>query len=147
MPLRDVFKISRKTFFNPRGWFDLDSLADQNRTIWAALQALVAKPVVGEKETFDEAMKRQNLTEPDIKKRCDYFKTVAMCLGLLGLCLFLYAFYLIFKHVSFTGWLLSMGASGVFFAKAFQYDFWALQLERRQLGLTFADWKAKYLGK
>jgi hypothetical protein len=57
-----------------------------------------------------------------------------------------YSFFLLFHHTAFLGWFLGMATSALFFAQAFKYDFWSLQMRRRKLGLTFQDWKKSILG-
>ena len=66
MAVRDIFKVSRKTFFNPTSWIDLEALIYQNKTIWSVLKGLFTKPAVERTETFEEAMKRQDMTEADV---------------------------------------------------------------------------------
>src|SRR3990167_8896481 len=144
MPVRDVFKFSRKTFFNPTGWIALESIKTYNRTIWGVLKPSFSTPKADRRETFDEAMTRQNLTEQDIQRTRQRYRYFALFFVILGVISFCYSFYLLFSRGSFTGFFLGMAVCSLFFAETYQYDFWALQIERRQLGLTFADWKKKY---
>ncbi len=146
MAVRDIFKVSRKTFFNPTSWLDLEALIYQNKTIWSVLKGLFTKQTPERTETFDEAMKRQEMSEDDVTLLTTRFKNFALLFFGIGLLIFAYAFYLLFKHHTILGWLLSLAVSIYFFAQAFRYDFWALQLTRRTLGLTFADWKKHWLG-
>lgn len=147
MAIRDVLKISRKTFVNPSAWLDYESLRDQNRTIFSVLKNLFSKPKPGREETFAEAMQRQKLKENDVIDMQNNYQLYAYLFALLGFGAFFYAFYLIFRHGTLTGCLLSFATCSLFFAKAYEYDFWAMQLQRRTLGLTFADWKKRYLGE
>lgn len=146
MAIRDIFKVSRKTFINPSGWFGLDSFVEQNKTIWDTIRSLFspAKPL--REETFEQAMQRMHLTEADLQNSAKNYRLFALVFVLFGLLLFLYAFYLLFTHSSYTGLLLAIAASAVFFSQAFKYDFWAFQIKRRKLGVTFAEWKANILG-
>src|SRR5579885_1056091 len=146
MPIRDVFKITRKTFFNPAGWIDFDALKSQNQTIFSTIKALFSAPQPERQETFEEAMQRLGLTEEDVTKTARVYRWYAVVFFLLGFIAFVYAFYLLFGHYTITGWLLGLGASGLFLVQAFKYDFWSFQMRSRKLGLTVSEWTSSILG-
>lgn len=146
MAIRDVFKVSRKTFINPSAWIDYNYLKYQNKTLWAVLKTIFAKPQPTEGETFEQAMKRLNLTAADVKSTASQYRRYAFFFLIIGLLVFYYAFYLLFMHHTITSWFLGLAASSLFFAQAFKYDFWAFQMRRRKLGVTFKEWKHFVLG-
>lgn len=146
MAIRQVLKISRKTFFNPSGWLDYAALKEQNRTIISVLGNLFARPATNKQETFAQAMQRLHLKEEDIESTKNNYRVYALIFLVLSLLSFFYTFYLLFRYHSLLDWLLGMGVTGLFVSQAFKYDFWALQLRQRKLGLTFADWKKATLG-
>ena len=41
MAVRDAFKVSRKTFFNPRAWFNYDEFKGQNNALWNLLRGVL----------------------------------------------------------------------------------------------------------
>lgn len=146
MPVPKLFKVTRKTFLDPAGWLDLDTLKNQNRTIFQTIKNIfsVNKPL--REETFEEAVERLQLTEEDIQYSFKTYKQYAIWFSVLGLLVFLYAFYLIFRYSSITGWLLGIATSALLFSQAFKYDFWAFQIKSRKLGKTFDEWKQNILG-
>ena len=146
MAIRDVFKVSRKTFFNPAAWIDADALETENRLLWGYLKGLTKPQEAERKETFEEAMKRQGLSEQDLKDGIGTYRALALIFMVFGVLLLMYGFYLIVKHYSFAGFMLAAGASGLCFSQTFKYDFWALQMQKRQLGLKLSDWMRHYLG-
>lgn len=146
MAIRDIFKISRKTFFDPFGWIDYESLKTQNQTLYTILKALFTPNTAVRRETFDQAVKRLALAEEDIKKTITIYHIYTLIFLLLGMVVFAYAFYLLFGPHSISGWLLGLGASGLFLGQAFKYDFWTFQMQQRKLGLTFEEWKRDRLG-
>lgn len=146
MPIRDIFKVKVSTFLNPSGWLDLDSLIASNRTLWEVLRGLFTMPKATQEETFEQAMTRFGLTEKDVQERITTYKRFVLIFFALGMLLFFYSFYLLFRHATFLGWLLGLAVSTLFLAQAFRYDFWAFQLKRRKLGATFAEWKRSILG-
>jgi intracellular multiplication protein IcmV len=147
MAIRDIFKISRKTFVNPVAWIDFDTLRSQTRNLWDTLKSTFTAPQPLREETFEAAMKRLNITEKDVKFAANTYRIYAIFFVIFGLIVFCYAFYLLFSKVSFAGWLLGLSASALFFSQAFKFDFWALQMKERRLGLSFAEWKRHILGE
>jgi hypothetical protein len=146
MAVRDIFKVSRKTFFNPAAWIDIDGIVDQTVAIKSVLKNAFTAPAPGVPESFEEVVKRQGLSEKDIKDGAATYKALAIVFFLLGLLAFVYSFYVLIKHGTVLGFLLSLSVTGLLGAQAFRYDFWAMQMQNRKLGMTIKDWKRQYLG-
>lgn len=146
MAIRDLFKFSRKTFFNPLGWIDYNFLVQQNRTIATVLRGLFSKATPDRRETFEEAKARLHLSEPALNRMRRNYKICALFFLLLGILVFAHSFYILFAYYSITGWLIGMGVTAMFLSQAFRYDFWALQIEKRHLGITFKQWQKHWLG-
>lgn len=146
MAVRDIFKISRKTFFNPSGWIDYPNLKNNTMLLYGILKTTFTTPTSTATETFEEAVKRQGLTENDIADGIGTYRALALVFVFLAIAAIVYAAYLMYYHATFTGLLLSLVVSALCLSQAFKYDFWALQMQRRKLGLTFSDWKRQYLG-
>ena len=149
MAVRDYLKISRKTFFNPRAWSNYDEFVNQNRILWGTIKSIIIPPTIAEinEETFEQSMQRNGMTEADLKESIKNYRTFALLFALLGGLAFIYAFFLLFGYQTLSGWLLAICVCALLFAQAFKYDFWSLQLRRRNLKLTFNDWKESILGK
>lgn len=147
MAIKDAFKVNRKTFFNPRAWADWDGFTYRNKVLFDLLKSIFEKPKPAREETFEQAMQRQGVTESDLEQMKRRYRIFEVIFLLAGLAVFSYAFYLLFKFTSFTGFLISLAASAAFFSQAYQYDFWIMELKQRRLGLTFEDWKKHILGE
>lgn len=147
MAAKDIFKISRKTFFNPSAWIDYQALVDQNKTIFSVIKNLFSKPAPAREETFEDALKRLKVNESDLPDMLATYRSYAAFFLLCGLVAFTYGFYLVFRHHTWIGFFLAESVCAYFLVQAFKYDFWALQLRRRTLGLTYADWKKSWLGE
>lgn len=147
MAIRDIFKFSRKTFFNPSGWLDYDSLSNQTSTLVTVLRSMFMPPKAQREETFEQAMQRQEITEKDLTEMSATYQAYTILFVVLGIAVFCYALFLLFAHHSFTGLMLGLGAAAMLFGQAFKYDFWRLQITKRQLGLTLGDWKRHFLGE
>ncbi len=62
MPIKDLFKVSRKTFFNPAGWVGYGWVKDQTILFWDLVRDQF-KPAKPERtETFAEAVTRLKLS-------------------------------------------------------------------------------------
>lgn len=141
MALKDVVKVSRKTFFNPRGWLGYDTLKASSQGLWVILKEVFTIPQPTRRETFAEAMQRLNLTEQDLQQTGQRYFLLAMLFVGLGGAAFLGGFYMLFYHQTFAGLVLAMATSAVFFSQAFRYHFWYFQIKHRKLGCTFLEWR------
>src|SRR5579862_4561130 len=146
MAIRDAVKVSRKTFFNPRGWLDYDNLKQQTIGLLAILQTTFRPVSPAREESFEHAVERLNLTETDIQTTIKNYRLYALIFFCLGFITFCYAFFLLFYHHTFFGWLLGLCVCSFFLSQAFRFDFWSLQMRKRRLGLTFSEWKKSILG-
>ena len=147
MGIIDIIKPTRKTFFDPAGWLDVNWLRFQNRTVMNSVRNLYTPEQPLRQETFAEAMQRLNMSDKEVDEAGKFYCLLAIIFLLLGIALLGYSFYLLVYSLSFFGFLIGMGATAVLFSQAFKYDFWSLQMKKRTLGLTFADWKRHLVGK
>jgi hypothetical protein len=146
MAMFDFLKISRKTFFNPTAWVGSNTVVAQSGLLWGVIRTNSRKMIApAEDETFEQSVERQGLTEKDITDGAMSYRAVAFVFVLFGVAALVYSFYLLIRYVSLTGFMVGLAVTALFLSQAFKYDFWALQMRRRQLGLTFADWKKQYL--
>ncbi len=146
MAVRDLFKINRKTFFNPSAWIDYPSLKNNTLMLYGVLKNTFTVPKPTTSETFEESVKRRGLSDKDIADGIGTYQGLAWVFVILAVAALVYAGYLMYYYSTITGMILSIVVSALCLSQAFKYDFWALQMRRRKLGLTFSDWKRQYLG-
>lgn len=146
MKIGDIFKVSRKTFFNPSVWFGYENIKSQHEIIKADLKEVfqVEKPI--HDETFEEALVRLDLSSEDLQRRMKRFYHFSYFLCVCGLAVFYYAFHLSIKLKLFTPFLLGLASSALLFAQAFRFHFWAYQIRVRKLGATANEWMKDLLG-
>lgn len=97
----------------------------------------VKKPEV--KETFEEAVRRYNLSEKDIEqKQKHYLVTSLLCLAMM-LAIISYTIYL-FRTGDFMSFVMSLMVCFLAFAFFFREHFWYTQIKHRRLGFTFSEW-------
>lgn len=145
MGIKDVLKVSRKTFFNPRAWLGYDYLRDQTRYIWSSLKEVSTPRQAEYTETFEEAMQRLKLNEKQIKARAKLYFYYVLFFLILSVSDFLYGFYLLFHHGAFLGLVLAFAVCALLLAQAFKYHFWYFQIKHRKLGCTLKEWRKEGL--
>ena len=146
MALKDIFKVSRKTFVNPTAWIGAREIETNSKALWGIIKDAIARPVQGKEESFNEAMQRLGLSETDVQNTITAYRRVSYLLLTCGLVVFFYSFFLLFSHHVIFGFFLGLATSALFLAQAFKYHFWSFQMKRRELGASFAEWKRSVLG-
>lgn len=141
MAIKDIFKLTRKTFVNPAGWLDYDAVKFTTTSIWETLKSLFFPPASGRQETFEQAVKRLGLTEEDIKNAENRYLLIAFFFVILGSLAFVMCFYYLIHHETIAGCLLAIAVSALLFSQAFRYHFWYFQTKYRKLGCTFQEWR------
>ncbi|EKD73664.1 MAG: intracellular multiplication protein IcmV [uncultured bacterium] len=142
MALKDVVKVSRRTFFNPRGWSGYDLVKAQFAITWNILKNLFTPQTPLRQETFEEAMKRMHLSEEMLQDTSRNYLIFAYVFALFGLLTLVFSFYLLFHHGTAAGWILGLFSTALFFVFGFRYHFWHFQIKHRKLGCTFQEWRA-----
>lgn len=137
---KNAVKISRKTFFNPRGWLGYDSLKIQTNMLWRIVRSLFVPAAPKRRETFEQALERLNITEEILQRNYTRYLFVAVIFAGLGVATILFGFWLLFHHHTFSGFILSIPTAGLFLVNAFRYHFWVFQIKHRKLGCTFNEW-------
>ncbi len=146
MAIRDVFKVSWRTFFNPRMWTDYDTVKEQNKTLWQIATSALKADKATRQETFAEACKRLQLSENDLIERAKQYRFYAISFALLGVIALLYAFFLAIHYHSIAGFIIGIAAAGLLCTYAFRYDFWHYQIHERRLGISITEWRQHLLG-
>ncbi len=153
---RKIFKVSRKTFFNPAEWVGIDTLVWQNnfivKIVKSALGITQSKDASPEQtKTFQEKRLEAGLTEDDLKlasQRFYRYSIVFLVLACIALC---YFFYQIFLLHSLPGAMLSLSVSALLFVNAIRYSFRCCQIEQKKFNISWSLWwilmKKKLLGQ
>lgn len=145
MAIRDIFKISRKTFFNPKEWINWDNVQGQTLTLWQILRRLfLPARAARREESYAEALVRLKLSDTTAQIRAMRYRQFALIFLSCAFLALLFAIYCLF-YISWHDFFISMAVVGLLAAYGFRYDFWAFQIRQRKLGCTFADWRAYYL--
>lgn len=140
MAIRDAFKITRKTFFNPAGWLGYEQLKFYNQVIWGNFKRLGTPETPERTETFDEAMQRLQLTDQDIQQTSDRYLLYAIIFVVFAALAFAGGIVYLMGYGTFTAFALAMTCTAVLLVFAFRYHFWYFQIKHRKLGCTFREW-------
>lgn len=142
MAVKDIFKVNRKTFFNPRAWLNYDALKQQTRLVYdIGRDVLTPETAPARKETFEEALVRLNLTEDDIKETSENYLFYSVLFLGCSLVVFAASFVMLFYYNTISGWLIALAITALLLTQAFRFNFWHFQIKYRKLGCTFEEWK------
>lgn len=135
------FRFMYKTFFNVPAWIGIKQIKDSNRVIVKYVKdAFTADQAVRE-ETFEESLKRQEISEEQLKET--YKSNARNFYIMLALIILLaaYGVYLLFT-ASFKGFFVDLAVIVFASVRAFQFSFWNFQIKHRKLGCTAREWLA-----
>lgn len=144
MAAKDIVKVNRKTFFNPRAWLGYDFLKAQTALVAQLFNTVFRSPPVevGEAETFEEAVKRYGLTRSDLEFMQRNYFIMAVLFFSLGIVGIIIGFYFLFTG-SFFSFLIMTSLVIFLFAQAFRNHFLFFQIKHHKLGVTLNEWRAK----
>ena len=135
-------KVVKKGFgsgLNPKKWIGYGALKADTITLTKIFKGVFKRSKTERKETFDQAIKRFNLTEEDIQKRIKSAKELVMIfLGFGGL-LVVYALYQWIQGRMMGGFVCLI-LSFLTFAYAFREHFNMFQMRNRRLGCSYSEW-------
>jgi intracellular multiplication protein IcmV len=90
-------------------------------------------------ETFEESLKRLNITEEELKeKETDFIRLFAVHL-LIALLIFFYSVFL-FHNGNWGGGIMSLCLVTYPLSLAFRFHFWLFQIKNRKLGCSIKEW-------
>jgi intracellular multiplication protein IcmV len=120
-------------------WMSVDYLKETTGHIKSIVQDVMVPKKARYSETFDEAIKRLDLTEADIAARKNEFTRLFRFFTILSLVVVVYGLYLAFSG-NFVSALIAFCLSFYSFTQAFRFHFWLFQLKHRKLGCTIREW-------
>ncbi|MHB1946837.1 MAG: type IVB secretion system protein IcmV [Gammaproteobacteria bacterium] len=143
MAIKEILKVNRKTFFNPRAWLGYDYVKAQSLGLFGTIKLLFgAKIEEGpQDETFEQAKQRLNLTDEDIATTEMNYLLLTAFYASVGFVIVCAAFYLLITDASYAAFILALALSTVLFGQAFRSHFWYFQIKSRKLGCTFDEWR------
>lgn len=127
-------------FANVFSWIGLKNIIHQAREIKSSAAAVfVPQKPSTDKETFEQAMIRLNLSEQDIQQKQKDFLRLAIIFASIGVVILCYALYIAWFG-AFGSFLLAFVVSLIALAMAFRHHFWWFQVKKRKLGCTIKEW-------
>ncbi len=132
-----------KPLVNVPKWMDAQQIAtDANYIKDIAKDVFTPQPST-RTETFEQALKRLNLTKSDIDARYREFRRLALTFGLLFIAVLAYIGYLLSgldPAVTWKAVALSVAVSLIALVQFFRFHFWMFQIRRKKLGCSFKDY-------
>lgn len=137
--IKKGFKWTFKPFVNVHEWLGLRNLAMMTRGLVTTISAVFSPRKIERTESFEEAIKRLNLTPQDLKEKQNSFFKIALSMGALGAICLIYMLYLLWSGFLGAG-LIAFVVALIIFAYAFRFHFWYFQLKNKKLGCTVKEW-------
>lgn len=120
-------------------WMSFHFIRDSFDKTAGVVADLVIPKQAERQETFEDALRRLNLTEDDIKARQSEFTRLVAIFMILGVSIIGYAIYMVI-HKNYAAGLISICLSLYAFSQAFRFHFWLFQMKNRKLGCTIQEW-------
>lgn len=139
--IRGFFGFIGRHFLNVRRWTSYDFLKTSAVDVYSSGKTVFKGPTIEKPESFDEALKRLNLSENDVTHRYNNCRKTAIIFFVITIVLVLYTLYLLY-HGVFMGAILSLAVTVLVGLHAFKYHFWMFQIKHRKLGCTLDEWKS-----
>ncbi len=126
--------------FKVTKWVGLDQIKSNTKNIYEIGQAAITPEHADYVETFEEALKRLNITEAELQQRLKEFTTLLVVYILLATAVFAYGIFIVIQYKNFMGFFMSLAVTIFALTHAFKYHFWIYQIKHRKLGCTLREW-------
>ena len=138
-PIRSTLSFIGRSFLPIKSALCVDDAKKSVDSFKKIVKDVYKRPRAERVETFEAALTRLSLTEEDLKARYQDFQQLFYLFSLVTICLFFYAFYMLF--LGFVGGcLLSLAVCTLAGLQAFKRHFWMFQVRQRKLGCTVREW-------
>lgn len=141
MGVKNVIKKGLFSGLNMKRWIGLEQIKENGKTIGGLFKGLLGNKKADEvrKETFEESMRRFQMTEEDLQKRMQSaVRLVTFCL-IGSVAIIIYMFYL-FYNAQIVASFVCMMLSVLLLAYAFREHFNLFQMKKRRLGCSVKEW-------
>ncbi len=126
--------------FRVNQWIGLDHIKSNSKNLYNIGQAAVTPEQPDHEETFEEALKRLNITEDEVKQRKIEFTRLMIIYIFVALLVFSYSIYIVVVFKNFMGFFMGLAVTLFALVHSFKYHFWLYQIRHRKLGCTLKDW-------
>ncbi len=120
-------------------WIGYKEIVETTKSIGQLIKDTFTPQKSERTETFEEALKRLNLTEKDVKQRIKTFTFLSIFWLLIAIFVLGYGVYMA-DIGSWLSFIASFSISLVCLTQAFRFHFWLYQMKQRRLGCTFREW-------
>lgn len=128
-----------KRVFNPRKWMSYDEVKESGHHVADLARSLTTVRKPTRKETFEESVKRQNLSEDDLKFRMKALFITSWVYFAFAIALFAYGLYAL-TYLSLFAVLVCFILCALALALAYRDSFFYFQMKKRKLGCTVKEW-------
>lgn len=128
-----------KSRFNFKKWSGFEYIAESGEHLFELGRSIFQPRDPQQHETFEESLRRLNLTEEDLKNRAKEFSRLVLIFLCFAFALLGYAVYLAWCG-SVGATLMCFGMMAFCFGQVFRFHFWLFQVRERRLGCSLREW-------
>ena len=112
-------------------WVGYDNIKSTSKFIASSAKDVFTPEHAEHTETFDEAVKRLDISDEDIKERIMQLTKIFISFMALAFAVFGYSIYLAFSG-NILGFCISFALTIFTCTQAFKYHFWIFQMKKRK---------------
>ncbi|CAN5146987.1 type IVB secretion system protein IcmV [soil metagenome] len=128
-----------KPFVNFPKWMGFKHLLGYAQATKETLQDLTTPTKATRSESFEQALLRLHITEPELATRRQQLFWLCILFSVIAFGIFCYAGYL-FTHLWFRGGMVGLVVAAIAATLAFKQHFWLYQIQQRRLGCSWKEW-------
>lgn len=120
-------------------WIGLENIKGTTGFLFRSIMPCFRPEETDAKDSFNEAIKKLNLSEDDINLRKQEFQNLFILHLFISALVFCYSMYL-FATNNWGGGLMTLCIFCYPLAITFKFHFWLYQMKTRKLGHSLRDW-------
>ncbi len=128
-----------KSVVDVKSWLGYDRLKGDSKDLLGIIKTGFSAQKTSYKETFEEALIRQNISENDLPNLVHRYKIQMFLYILFATIISIYMLYLFWGVHLFVGFITFMIVI-LFIVKACSIHFYIFQIRNRKLGCTLKEW-------
>lgn len=126
--------------FRVTKWLGLDQIKDVSGRVGDTAKTIFTPEQAEQAETFEEALRRLNITEYELEQRKQEFIRLMFIYIFAAVAIFLYSLYIVIAYGNLMGFFMGLAITVFALTFAFRYHFWVYQIKHKKLGCSFRDW-------
>ena len=126
--------------FKVTKWLGTDQIKDSTKSVVDVGRDLFVPQQADFPETFEEALKRLNITVEELEQRRREFTCLMIFYLIIALLILCYGIYIVSYYKNYMGFVMCFAVTIFALTHAFRYHFWIYQIKNKKLGCSLKEW-------